>query len=180
MELLTLHQTAEVERVAAQLGMRRIMTCHQSVCTRREKLSISGLYRMDGQESEQGLMIRRATMDQCEVIDAAYSLHHGQGYIRDRIAKGCMFVALLHGELAGFVGMHEEGSLGMLEVLPQYRRHHIGRALATFIINWALEQGYTPYSQFEEHNEASRTLQEGLGNYTSKELLYWMQKVEPF
>jgi tRNA (guanine37-N1)-methyltransferase len=176
MTLLTLHQTAEQEHVVKDLGMHRIMTCYQSVCTRREKLSVSGLYRPDGQENEQGLLIQRATVEQCEAIDRAYSLAHEEGYIRDRIEKGRMFVALVHGELAGFVGIHEEGSLGMLEVLPQYRRQHIGKALATYVINWALEQGYTPYSQVAEGNAASLTLQEQLGNYTSREMLYWMAK----
>jgi tRNA (guanine37-N1)-methyltransferase len=174
--LLTLHQTAEQERVVKDLGMHRIMTCYQSVCTRREKLPVSGLYRPDGQENEQGLLIQRATQEQCEVIDRTYSLAHEPGYIRDRIEAGCMFVALVHGELAGFVGTHEEGSLGMLEVLPQYRRQHIGKALATYVINWALEQGYTPYSQVAEGNVASLALQEQLGNYCSREKLYWMEK----
>jgi tRNA (guanine37-N1)-methyltransferase len=175
-EILTIHQTAEQESVVKELGMHRIMTCYQSVCTRREKLPVSGLYRPDGQENEQGLVIKKAVQEQCEVIDRTYSLAHEEGYIRDRIAKGCMFVALVHGEFAGMVGVHEEGSLGMLEVLPQYRRQHIGKALATYVINWALEQGYTPYSQVAEGNVASLTLQEQIGNYTSREKLYWMAK----
>jgi tRNA (guanine37-N1)-methyltransferase len=176
MELLTLHQSSALKSVVKYRNMERIMTCYQSVCTRREKLSVSGLYRTDGQENDRGLVIRKATIDQCGIIDQNYSLGHDSEYIRERIEKGCIFVAMVYGELAGFVGMHEEGSLGMLEVLPQYRRQRIGMALETFIINWALEQGYTPYGQIEEQNMKSLALQERVGNYCAKEPLYWMRK----
>jgi tRNA (guanine37-N1)-methyltransferase len=174
--LLTLHQSEEQEAVIRHIGMRWAVTCRQSVCTRREKLPVRGLYCPDGQENEQGLAIRTATQEQCEAIDRTYSHVHDTAYIRERIEKGCIFVALVHGEFAGMVGIHAEGSLGMLEVLPQYRRQHIGKALATYVINWALEQGYIPYSQVAEGNVASLTLQEQLGNYTSREKLYWMAK----
>jgi tRNA (guanine37-N1)-methyltransferase len=175
-EMVTLHQSGEQEIVGGQLGMETIMTCYQFVCTRREKLPVSGLYRPDGQEDARGLVIRPATMEQCDAIDWLYSLEHGPGYIRDRIEKGCMFTALVHGELAGFAGRHEEGSLGLLEVLPQYRRQHIGRALSTYIINWSLDQGHIPYSQAEEHNSASIALQEQLGICRAKGQLYWMRR----
>jgi tRNA (guanine37-N1)-methyltransferase len=174
--IVTLHQESEQASVTTHLAMEHIMTCYQYVCTRREKLPVSGLYRPDGQENEYGLVIRPATQECCEAIDSRYSLSHGPHYIRDRIEKGCVFVALVHGELAGFAGLHEEGSLGMLEVLPQYRRQHIGKALATCIINWSLERGDTPYSQAEEHNSASLALQDQLGICRAKGLLYWMRK----
>jgi ribosomal protein S18 acetylase RimI-like enzyme len=85
-------------------------------------------------------------------------------------------VALVHGELAGFAGEHEEGSLGMLEVLPQYRRRHIGKALATYIINWSLERGQIPYSQAKSDNTASLALQDQLGTCCAKGQLYWMRR----
>jgi tRNA (guanine37-N1)-methyltransferase len=171
---ITLHQAGEREYVTKYLSLELMMTCYQYVCTRREKLSISGLYRTDGKENENGLIILPATQEYCKAIDGLYSLSHGPNYIRDRIARGCLFVALVHGELAGFVGMHEEGGLGMLEVLPQFRRQHVALALSTYIINWALEQGYTPYSQAKADNEASIALQDRLDIHRAKEMLYWM------
>jgi tRNA (guanine37-N1)-methyltransferase len=171
---ITLHQPAEIDHVRKYLSLELMMTCYQYVCTRREKLSVSGLYRTDGKENENGLVICPATQEYCGAIDELYSLSHGPNYIRDRIDRGCLFVALVHGELAGFVGMHEEGGLGMLEVLPQFRRQHVALALSTFIINWALEQGYTPYSQAKADNEASIALQDKLDIHRAKEQLFWM------
>ena len=90
--------------------------------------------------------------------------------------KGWIFGAFVEGTLAGFIGMHTEGSIGFLTVFPEYRRRGIGTALETFLINEMLERGFTPYGQTEEGNTASHRLQETLGLCFSKEMVYWMQK----
>ena len=67
------------------------------------------------------------------------------------------------GELVGFVGEHDEGSIGMLEVLPAHRRRGYAQALESFMINRHLAQGHTPYCQVEMANAASHALQAKLG-----------------
>ena len=47
--------------------------------------------------------------------------------------------AFLDGVLAGLIGIHEEGSIGMLEVLPAYRRRGLGYALEAGAIRRALK-----------------------------------------
>ena len=96
-------------------------------------------------------------------------------YVRDRIEKGWMFGAFVDGKLAGFIGMHTEGGLGMLEVLPEYRGRGIGRALETYAVNISLEQGYTPFGQVVEDNLVSVKLQESLGFYFAKDKVYWVE-----
>ena len=50
----------------------------------------------------------------------------GLPHIREAIRAG-MLGAFAGGELAGFVGFHPEGSIGLLEVLPPYRRRGLGK-----------------------------------------------------
>ena len=107
------------------------------------------------------------------MVTANYHMVDDADYIKDRIEKGWMYGAFIEGELAGFVGMHTEGGLGMLEVLPQYRGRHIGKALETYMINLSLERGMTPFGQVVVGNEASMKLQESLGLCFSKQLIYW-------
>lgn len=52
--------------------------------------------------------------------------------------------AFLDGVLAGFIGIHEEGSIGMLEVLPAYRRRSLGYALEAGAIRPRTEGGRYP------------------------------------
>ncbi len=67
------------------------------------------------------------------------------------------------GELVGFIGEHDEGAIGMLEVFPEHRRHGYAYELEGFLVNRMLEQGRIPYTQVVEGNEASFALQRKLG-----------------
>ncbi|MFR8333203.1 MAG: hypothetical protein ACLU9S_13295 [Oscillospiraceae bacterium] len=51
------------------------------------------------------------------VLDG-YSLFHNPEYVEDRLKAGVIFGAFADGRLAGFVGEHHEGGMGMLEVFP--------------------------------------------------------------
>lgn len=84
-------------------------------------------------------------------------------YIAERIAAGCMHKLTLNGRLAGFIGMHEAGSIGMLQVLPEYRRVGIGRKLLEFAVNTQLERGSIPYMHVVDGNVASIALQQSIG-----------------
>lgn len=47
-------------------------------------------------------------------------------YIDELIENKHMWGLFVYGELAGFIGIHDEGSMGLLEVLPSYQRHGYG------------------------------------------------------
>ena len=67
------------------------------------------------------------------------------------------------GRLAGFIGTHSEGSMGMLEVLPEFRRKGYGLALEQFLIAWHLSRGWTPFGHVIDGNEPSLRLQQKAG-----------------
>lgn len=90
-------------------------------------------------------------------------LENSIGYITERIAAGRMWGVFGDAALAGFIGVHSEGSMGMLEVLPDYRRRGYGMALERFLIAWQVSQGWTPFGHVVEGNEASIHLQQKAG-----------------
>ena len=85
-----------------------------------------------------------------------------------------MLGAFVAGEPAGFIATHIEGSMGMLEVLPQYRRRGIGEALLLAMTAFCLEQGKYPYGQVFTDNGPSLALQRKVGMTLSEELLFWL------
>ena len=85
-----------------------------------------------------------------------------------------MFGIDAEGELAAFAGVHAEGSMGMLEVLPAYRRRGMGEALEAWLIGWMLERGRVPFCQIFDGNEASLRLQKKLGLKLASGRLYWV------
>ena len=97
----------------------------------------------------------------------------GVSYMEDAIDRG-MLGAFVDGQPAGFIATHIEGSMGMLEVLPQYRRRGIGEALLLAMTASCLERGIYPYGQVWADNDPSLALQRKVGMTLSEELLFWL------
>ncbi len=172
---LALHQEDMVEPAKRILGLSPRMVCRQAVYTRREKLPNRGLFQTGGAaRAGEVPLIRPLTEEELPFVLRHYDLL-SEDDLRGRIERGWLFGAFLGGEPAGFAGMHEEGSVGMLLVLPEFRGHGIAKALETYVINRMLECGYTPYGHVEERNGASMRLQEALGLCFAKGHVYWMK-----
>ena len=94
---------------------------------------------------------------------AASAYHDGGTYIRDRIEHGALYGVFEGNELAGFAGFHDDGSMGMLEVLPPFRRRGYAAQLESHLIAAALKEGRRPYCHVVDGNEASLHLQRKMG-----------------
>lgn len=99
----------------------------------------------------------------------------GVEYMRKAIARGMLGVFVDESPFpAGFVGFHAEGSMGMLEVLPPYRRQGLGEILQRSAVNLALERGCIPFGQVFDDNAASLSLQRKLGMELSSSKMFWL------
>ena len=97
----------------------------------------------------------------------------GVAYMQGALRRG-MLGAFVDGACAGFAGFHEEGSIGMLEVLPAYRRRGVGEALLRGAVRLALERGQYAFGQVFTDNQASLALQRKVGMCVSRERLFWL------
>lgn len=107
--------------------------------------------------------------------------HYDKGsreYIRERIRSGNMFGAYVEEVLAGFIGVHDDGSMGMLYVGEEYRGRGLGASLESYMINRQREQGMIPYAHVIVGNEISMRLQEKLGLYMSQDTIWWIGREE--
>ncbi len=82
--------------------------------------------------------------------------------------------AYLGDEFVGYIGVHGEGSMGMLYVFPSYRRRGYAEALCGTLINNQLRKGRLPFAQILADNTKSLRLQRKMGARFSDGLLYWM------
>ena len=71
------------------------------------------------------------------------------------------------------MGFHEEGSIGLLEVLPHRRRLGLGEILQRSAVNLALERGQLAFGQVFYTNTASLTLQRRVGMELSEGRMFW-------
>ena len=119
------------------------------------------------------LDIRPLSMQDLSFVKAHYHVKLSDAYMAARMQSG-MLGAFVDGACAGFIGTHAEGSIGLLEVLPAYRRHGLGRILEAAMINRRLSDGELPYCQVLTVNEASLTLQKRLGMTVSQGNVWWL------
>lgn len=104
---------------------------------------------------------------------AAIHRDEDEEYLRNRLETGVMLGAFDGELLVGFIGVHAEGSMGLLQVRPDYRRRGIGKLLEFHQINRHLARGETPYGSVLTTNEASLALQRSLGMTPSVPTFHW-------
>jgi len=77
-----------------------------------------------------------------------------------------------------FIGLHDDFSMGMLFVLPEYRRMGWAERLERALTAKVLEMGELPYGHVFIDNENSLRLQEKLGFTRCSDKVFWMWKGE--
>ena len=129
-------------------------------------------------EADAGLDLRELTLGELDFVYENYG-HASRDYLRARIADGVMLGAYVDGELAGFIGEHTEGAMGILHILPEHRREHLGLRLERAAIRRTMLQGLTPFCQVFDENDASHALQARLGLTRARGHATWLTR-EPF
>ena len=172
-ECIVLHQREMVPFMEKYFHLETDMECIQGAYTRREKLPVRGLYGPDGC-GENGFSIRTLTDEFIPFVAEHYSEIGSPEYVAERIRHGAVYGAFYDEKIVGFIADHEEGSIGMLYVLPEYRKRHVAMALETYCMNLAIERGEIPYGQIVLGNEPSIGLQEKMGICFAKGTVVWM------
>lgn len=163
--LLVMHQMDIKEQLAERYGYSHGRECHHAVYIRTEPLPDSSFD------------IRPLTMEYAELASKTYHMGDME-YITELIEKKILVGAFDGETLMGFIGVHSEGAMGILEVLPEYRRRGIAQALEAYVINRTIEKGEVPYAQIFADNKASLELQRKLGLEISENHICWIWKEE--
>ena len=122
------------------------------------------------------LKIRLLREDEADIACRLYHFTHEDAI--EHIKLGLVYGGFCGDEAAAIIGMHMQGSMGILSVDEKFRRRGYGEIMEKFLINSLLEKGLVPYCQIIEDNVASLSLQSKLGLDISKNMLYWMRDEE--
>lgn len=129
-----------------------------------------------------GVVVKRLAPSLAQTVMDAYT-NRGGSYDVEHMAKIMrekgIFGAIVDGKLAGFIGRHGDGTMGMLEVYDEFRRRGIGAALERFLINYIMTFGRVPICDVYTDNPASLALQHKLGLTPATGYAFWFEKVEP-
>lgn len=164
--LVVARDRAVKEALEQDYGLKTVMECRHAVYQKRAPVP----YILP--EGAKIIMLDQSHLD---FVHAHYHMVDDVDYIRERIEDG-MFGVLVQGEIAGFVGTHEERPMGLLEILPEYRRLGLAYALEAHLINHLLSLGRVPFCQVALTNEPSIQLQQKLGLELSPTVIYWLSQ----
>ena len=159
---ITVHERLYFDLLQERFGFSEINACWQVGYLRTTPLPLPEL----------GVEVRRLEAPHLPTVIANYDLEDEE-YLGWLIGQGELYGAFDGDTLMAFAGRHAEGSMGLLEVLPQYRRRGLATLLQSHIINLELSHGHIPYGQVFDGNEASLALQRSLGMAQSMGRLYW-------
>lgn len=90
-----------------------------------------------------------------------------------RILANVFIGAFDHDRIVGFAGIHDEGTIGFVEVIEEYRRRKIASMLEIYMINKLLKKKELVYLQVEIDNIPSMKLHEKLGYKRSNDIITW-------
>lgn len=162
--ILTGHQMWYKEALAARFGLKTEQICRQA----------AWLPPRPPAPLPFGGELRLLDQSWAEWVYAHYShAFGGVDYMEGALERG-MLGAFVDGQPVGFAGFHVEGAIGMLEVLPPYRRRGVGEALLRGVVSLALSRGQYAYGQVFTDNIPSLALQRKAGMTVSEELLFWL------
>lgn len=145
----------------ARFGFRGEQPCSQWVYTAKEP-----------PRQAEGVDIRLLRMQDVELAASHY--HNEVEYFRYCVEHECIWGLYESEKLAGFIGLHEQGSMGMLEILPEFRRKGYGYALEAYLLTVHLQRGWLPYCHVVEGNNASLGLQAKLGLQCAETPTIWV------
>ncbi len=112
--------------------------------------------------------------DYTEQICQNYDAIDDKEYIETLLQKKQLWGIFDNGALAGFIGEHLEGSMGLLKVLPEYQRKGYGYKLQAFLINRFLKLNKIPFCQVAADNVKSLALQRKIGMEISRQTVIWI------
>ena len=162
---VTVHETLYADLLEKRFGFGGMHPCWQMGWLRTTPPPLPDL----------GVEVRQLNASHLPTVIANYDLED-EAYLAQLIAQGELYGAFDGDTLLAFVGRHGEGSIGLLEVLPQYRRRGLATLLQSHMIRLELSRGHVPYGQVFNGNEPSLALQRSLGMTQSIGQLYWAER----
>lgn len=117
--------------------------------------------------------IKEIGMEYYDFIKENYSTPIDDEYLIERIKSKVFIGAFDQDKIVGFAGIHDEGSIGFVEVIEEYQRKKIASMLETYMINNLLAKKELVYLQVETDNIPSMKLHEKLGYVRSNDIITW-------
>ena len=113
------------------------------------------------------------TDENIDFVTNTYTLGFSREEIKRLMTEFTFYASFTNGEISGYIGRHDEGSIGILEIMPKFRRCGLGAFLVDYSVKQLLEKGEIAYCNIEIANENSLKMHQKMGFYPSEKLVFW-------
>ena len=124
--------------------------------------------------------IKRLGTSMADAVAATYENkngHYTSEHVRDIIINKGVFGAFKDSGFAGFVGRHDDGTMGLLHVFEPFRKRGFGAELEKFIIGYVMTFGRVPLCDVYADNPVSLDMQSKLGLTPAADgYTYWFKR----
>lgn len=126
--------------------------------------------------SEEETMVQELCVEDAEYIynNYKYKEYASVEYLKDRIENDISIGVKEDGKLLAWVLVHDDGAIGMLQVLDDYRGRGYAKLLMKTIVNRLIDCGRIPFAHIEEDNIASRNLCTSIG-FEKFGMIHWVK-----
>ncbi len=162
-QVFTIYEDFMIDYVKEKYKLKRVLACAQFLYLEKNYFEINS-----------PLKIRVLDENYIDLVLEHYHTVPDYWYIESRIKQGAILGGFLNEKLCGFIGIHDEGSIGMLEIFEEYRRNGFAEVLEKYMINEILKCGKIPFTHVFLDNEPSIKLQNKLGLKVCEEKIFWL------
>ncbi len=113
------------------------------------------------------------TDENIDFVTSTYTLGFAREDIKRLMQDFTFYATYTNGELSGYIGRHDEGSIGLLEIMPKFRRKGLGAFLVDYSVKMVNEQGDIAYCNIEVNNEKSLKMHLKMNFIPSNKFVYW-------
>ncbi|MEG0176528.1 GNAT family N-acetyltransferase [Anaerorhabdus sp.] len=124
-------------------------------------------------EHRDDLEIRLLDESYFDFVMENYHGYDDEKYIMNRLISGNIYGAFKEEICCGFIGYHDEGAMGILVVIDEFKKQGIGTYLESFLIKKTLDDNRYPFCQVSPNNDASIHLQNKLGLKPHSNIITW-------
>lgn len=112
------------------------------------------------------------TEENIDLVARTYEGGIDRKYAIEYLERG-MLASYTGGKLSGYIGAHSEGTIGVLVVMPEFRKMGIGSYLVNRSVEKFLSEGKIAYAHIVSTNEKSYNMHLKMGFVPSDKLVYW-------
>lgn len=113
------------------------------------------------------------TDENIDLVTKTYTLGFAREDIKRLMTDFTFYATYTNGEISGYIGRHDEGSVGLLEIMPKFRRMGLGAFLVDYSVKKVNEQGDVAYCNIEVSNEKSLKMHLKMNFIPSDKFVYW-------